>query len=832
LVGYLLALERINIHFIQGRVIFSSGVDMSVEYLNGLNRVTELASWYEANAAHRNEASTRLQLIDRLFFDCLGWSRDDVVLEDPHGGQYADYTFVFPRRLMIVEAKKEGMYFELPVGSYRLEQPIPSLLRTTPELKAAMEQVARYCQQRGVPYAAVSNGHQLVVFVASRSDGKAPFDGTAIVFASLSHMRDSFLDLWNLVSKNALEQQTLRTRLLGTSEVNLPRKLSATIRPYPGTKGRNPFQSSMKAVSEFILEDVAKARDMERTFLKACYCASGALSEYSLWNKHMLRARYAALFDAERPGPSTAPVVEYGEVNPDFLAQSFSRRPILLIGDVGVGKTTFIRQFISNDQAFATTAIALYIDFGSKGTLTTDLRAYIVSEIDRQLAEDCHIDTQEESFVRRIYSPELARFAGGINKPLKDKKPGLFQQKEIARLEELTGNREEHTRRSLAEISGSLKKQIVIFLDNTDQRTEEDQQAVFLIAQEMADRWQAMIYVTLRPETYHASMRSGALTGYHPKAFTIAPPRVDRVIKKRLIFGLRITSGQIPLGAAVRGAHLDLHSLETLLKVFLSSTSRTDNSPRKDDLMRCIENVSSGNVRLALDLVRGFFGSGHVDTQKIITKVREERGYWIPLHEFHRAILFGDNVYYDPSRSPIANILDITTADPKEHFLQAIVITYLGHPSLEGTDEGFVQVEKVYDYCQGLGFLPEQIDSAIVRGVSKKLIETAARRIPSPGKLDGFGLRPTPLGLYHVEELLGLFTYLDAVVVDTPILDPQLERYVTDVHSLSDRVERAFVFREYLDRAWQFFQTAEVPFNWPEKSETLKGFLKRLSNGQ
>jgi GTPase SAR1 family protein len=805
---------------------------MASDYSTCRDKIAELAEWYEHAAAQRNEATTRLQLIDRLFFDCLGWSRDDVYLEEPYDGQYADYTFVFPRKLLIVEAKKEGVYFELPAGPPRLEQSIQSLLRTTPELRAAMEQVARYCQQRGVPYAAVSNGHQLVVFVASRSDGKPPFEGMAIVFSSFVQMRDSFLDLWNLLSKNALEQQLLRSRLAGQVEVNLPRKLSAIIRPYPGTKGRNPFQSSMKAVSEFILEDVVRARELERTFLKACYCASGALSEYSLLNKQILQARYHALFDEERPGPAIAPAVDHGIVNPEFLAQSFSRRPVLLIGDVGVGKTTFIRRFISDDAAFATTAIAIYIDFGSKGTLTNDLRAFIVSEIDRQLAEDCQIDTQAESFVRRIYSPELNRFAAGVNRPLKTKKPGLYQQKEIELLEELVSNREEHVRRSLAEVSGDLRKQIVIFLDNTDQRTEQDQQAVFLVAQELAERWQAMIYVTLRPETYHSSMKRGTLTGYHPKAFTIAPPRVDKVIRKRLIFGLRLTSGQIPLGAAVRASHMDLTSLEILLRVFLRSSRWHDAAPRRDDLMRCVENLSSGNVRLALDLVRGFFGSGHVDTQKIINKVRDEGGYVIPLHEFHRAIIYGDNVHYDPSRSPIANVFDITSIDPKEHFLQPIVLAYLRHPAIEGTDEGFVPVERVYQYCQGLGFTPEQIDVAIIRCFGKRLIETVARRIPIPGQIDGFGIRPTPIGLYHIQELLGNFTYLDAVVVDTPILDDQLEHYIQDVHTLADRVERAIVFREYLDRAWTFFGTADLPLDWKEKSAEATTLLIRLAKGQ
>src|ERR1017187_7556270 len=153
---------------------------MSTEYLYGTTKVAGLVAWYEENSAHRNEATTRLQIIDRLFFDCLGWSRDDVYCEEPYQGQFADYTFLFPRKLLIVEAKKEGTYFELPVGMQGLEHSIQALLRTTPELRSAMEQVARYCQQRGVPYAAVANGHQLVLFLVSRADGRPPFEGTAL----------------------------------------------------------------------------------------------------------------------------------------------------------------------------------------------------------------------------------------------------------------------------------------------------------------------------------------------------------------------------------------------------------------------------------------------------------------------------------------------------------------------------------------------------------------------------------------------------------------------------------------------------------------------------
>ena len=236
-----------------------------------------------------------------------------------------------------------------------------------------------------------------------------------------------------------------------------------------------------------------------------------------------------------------------------------------------------------------------------------------------------------------------------MNAPLKTKKPSLFQQKEIEHLEVLCKNREEHLRRSLDVVSFSFRKQIVIFLDNTDQRSEQDQQATFLIAEEMAEHWQAVIYVTLRPETYHASVDRGALSGYHPKAFTIAPPRIDRVIKKRLYFGLNVTRGRVSITEFARTAQLDFASL-TSIRSFLRSL--------RDEMIRCIDNIAAGNVRVALELVRGFFGSGscgHPEDHRQGTRVL------IPLHEFQRAIVYGDNVHYDPSRSRISNVFDIST---------------------------------------------------------------------------------------------------------------------------------------------------------------------------
>jgi hypothetical protein len=98
--------------------------------------------------------------------------------------------------VLIIEAKREGNAFGLPAGSTRQKYSIASLMKDYPELKKTIKQVSNYCWERGVPYAAACNGHQIVAFVATRNDGVRPLEGQALVFPSLQYMLDKFLHLW------------------------------------------------------------------------------------------------------------------------------------------------------------------------------------------------------------------------------------------------------------------------------------------------------------------------------------------------------------------------------------------------------------------------------------------------------------------------------------------------------------------------------------------------------------------------------------------------------------------------------------------------------------
>ncbi|HEX7878463.1 MAG TPA: hypothetical protein VF720_03585, partial [Candidatus Eisenbacteria bacterium] len=169
-------------------------------YETGLDAITELVRWASEHVAERNEATTRLHLIDTLLLKCLGWPMHMVEAEKHFRKEYSDYELGEPSKLLLVEAKREGIYFELPHGFGQEVCRLETLAGLNVGIGDAIKQAMEYAQSRGIPVAAVTNGHQLIAFIASRQDGVPPSKGEAIVFESLEAIRTRFRQFWNCLS--------------------------------------------------------------------------------------------------------------------------------------------------------------------------------------------------------------------------------------------------------------------------------------------------------------------------------------------------------------------------------------------------------------------------------------------------------------------------------------------------------------------------------------------------------------------------------------------------------------------------------------------------------
>jgi hypothetical protein len=792
-----------------------------ITFETGRTRLKELIEGAPDTERLRNEAATRLQLIDRLLFDCLGWNRDDAEVEDHESGRYADYVLDRRIRLLIIEAKREGVAFELPEDLSRVTQ-LEVLYGVSDALTEALDQVMRYAQDRGTPYAAVCNGHQLVALLATRTDGIAPRAGNALVFDSLQAMLDDFPAFWDGLSRQGCSTRRLNRALGSPTAARTPPRLSEGIPNFPGTLTLDSRELTLTTLSGLFLPDFVRGDKNEEEFLSECYAAPGAHSHLSLLSQSLLQTRYSTAL-GEELGISLEGAQTKRGLNQALLDEvavtAAGKEPVILLGSVGVGKTMFLRRLLRIEaKDLAEKAVILYINLGRNAVFDA-VRPHISRSLPEQLRERYGVDIDSDEFLRGTYHGDLRRFAKGVNAPLASSDSAEFKRREIDHLRELTRNKEEHLGRSLEHLVKLRREQVVIVLDNIDQREREDQEEAFLAAQTMAKNWPCTVFLTLRPETFNESRVDGVLKAYQVRAFAVDPPRVERAVAMRLEFGLSHyrKEGRLPQWLGWTAQSDDLREyLEILLKSFR----------RNGRLQAALVNLSGGNTRRALELMETFVNSPHSDAIAIVDRNRRGgQDLVIPHHLFLRAVLLGDGEYFDPSKARIPNLFAIGGQESREHFLLPCVLGLLRH-RLENRDrEGYTPVEDVYDSFQNLGFDPSHLNDALDRAIYGDLIE----QLPPSGAPRA--LRLTSVGAYACETMAGEFQYLDVVVTDTPVIDPAVREKLRLVKSTRPRLERAEVFLSYLDNAWEGSGLADTElFDWPTHAATARQEIEDIAN--
>lgn len=403
-----------------------------------------------------------------------------------------------------------------------------------------------------------------------------------------------------------------------------------------------------------------------------------------------------------------------------------------------------------------------------------------------------------------IYYRELTDFDRSPAGRLKDIDPIKYETAKIDFLEVRSRDVSNHLLQSLAHLCHGRQKQIIVVIDNADQRDFETQQQAFLIAQEIASGQSCLVFIALRPSTFFVSKKRGALSGYQNRIFSISAPPADEVVQRRLTFALRVAEGRHHV-AGLERIRFKLESIGYFLRATLRAIRENE------EIRVFLNNISGGNIRSIVELITSFFGSPNVDSQKIVDIERQSGRYKIPLHEFTKHALIGDYSYYNPSSSLYAcNVYDVALSDSREHFLKLLIIAYLRTGAGQHDRDGYVSGNAVLDEMLKLSFVETQSLSALKTLSEARLIETPHshyREIPVTGDLypESLLYRPTSIGLYHLTHWAGTFSFLDAMSIDTPIFDSEAREKIHALASsfkIDKRFTKASVFRHYFESCW------------------------------
>ena len=172
--------------------------------LGRLVKIEASFSTFLATKGKVSEADTRVKLIDRVLKEVCMWPESELSREDRVESGFTDYQLKVRRTAHIVlEAKREGVAFELPYAVANRSPKLDGALVTDQNVKSAITQVRQYCDDHGIKFAIATNGNGWIVFRAIRDD--MPWKkGRARVFPSIGYIKEHFVEFWNLLAYDAI----------------------------------------------------------------------------------------------------------------------------------------------------------------------------------------------------------------------------------------------------------------------------------------------------------------------------------------------------------------------------------------------------------------------------------------------------------------------------------------------------------------------------------------------------------------------------------------------------------------------------------------------------
>jgi predicted type IV restriction endonuclease len=290
-----------------------------------------------------SEADARALIIDPLLTSA-GWAAGDVKREPYAGWEesrgFIDYLLLQGGRpMMVVEAKKTGRSFQLPANL--TSQRVTSFKKirriASPDLKEALEQCLRYTQHTGAPYACATNGSDWIFFKPSHSFRSLP-DARVVIFNGIDQVAkriDEFLDLFSF---EGLQEGRAEKELLGR-EIQKPQFAKRLQDAFPYHDDPSIEEEEYSNLLDQLLRHYVVELTSELDF-EECYFPVKANRTTLRTLDDLIAGRVEALRGVSQKSPNE---FNEGLLATPLLQNHPSGRTVVLHGEVGVGKSSFLR---------------------------------------------------------------------------------------------------------------------------------------------------------------------------------------------------------------------------------------------------------------------------------------------------------------------------------------------------------------------------------------------------------------------------------------------------------------------------------------------------------
>lgn len=752
----------------------------------------------------RNEAETRHKIIDFVIHDFLSWPKNRVTVEEYINPGYADYILKKNNGedLLFIEAKKEGIFFELPIPYNKEETsafiPIKKLA-SDPAIKAALQQVRSYCFDTGCEYAAITNGHEWVFFKTFEK-GKRWDELQAFVIRSLKFFTSEYTKAKNTLSFTAITENASLSALLTTFKpkdrsIFYPKE---KIPSYSHAISANRLASTLRPLANRYFGVIS---DDDTDFMDKCYVSQ---REYNATFEGMQSLIHDSLtpyfqeFGVEQL-EDTGKGGQLGGRITKNLKKGRKGEVLVLFGGKGAGKSTFIKRLLHHKQPkwLMDHAIVSIIDLLKVPEEKDVIREYIWKKLVLSLDKNSILSSERDTLVSSLF---LDRFKVAKNQDL----AGLEQSSEAynIKLNTLISSWKKdyiYCAKRLVEYWAGTARGVIVVVDNTDQYSSEIQDFCFTSAQEISSELECVTLISMREERFYDSKIHGVLDAFQNSGFHISSPNPSEVFKKRLDYTINLLnnkpSSEDHFGKAPNELTKDSN---VYLKILFKEFSN-HNSPLTSFLTAC----SHGDTRLSLDLFSSFLLSGYTNVDEMISA-----GNWnFQIHQVIKPVMIPNRYFYDESLSDIPNIYQLRSNRHASHFTALRILRKISKGS-DKTSPSYHSIAELRSYFSEVFNMIDDFEKNIDVLLKHSFIEANNRLDSYSNAVDS--VKVTNYGLYMINELAYYFTYLDLICIDCGMYAEKASNYLCEAakreYNLFTKGDRLSRIEVRLDRVEQFLE--------------------------
>lgn len=330
---------------------------------------------------------------------------------------------------------------------------------------------------------------------------------------------------------------------------------------------------------------------------------------------------------------------------------------ILLIGNVGAGKSTFTDYLREKalPEAIQEKTLWISLNLNNAPVNREEIYKWIKKLLIEKLIEaHPHIDLEEKEELLKIYGTELKALRKG---PASFYEPGSLEYNKlfVEKLLELEKDIDQKSKALVRYLCTSRSKLLVVVLDNCDKRDAEEQLLMFEVASWLKEYYNCLVFLPLRDTTYNLYRKQKPLdTVIKDLVFKIDPPLLREVIIARVKYTLRILgrnsntlSYVLPNGFKVEYPQSDQgHYLASIVRSLFENTY----------FNRIISGISGKDIRKGLEVFLDFCRSGHIDEAEILKMKKFGATYVLKNSLVSKVVLRGNLKYYSDDSSIIKNL--------------------------------------------------------------------------------------------------------------------------------------------------------------------------------